>query len=258
MTVRSAVVKTRRTSATGEFSGICSNFAASRSAVPIVSVCRALVIGGIAQILQDRNYRFLAKTFGRFAEYFFVEIDRNHAIGLLVARMHAAHEDVMRRGLAILGKQRRVGAAFRDVDDLRRGVAVDFGKVGQRGLDLEPAVLLQRAGDEGAAALLGFDNSIPRQQIDGLPDRDAGDAEFGGEHFVRRQPQALRPNSARDPLAEDVRDLRVFWNMAVGNQIHLTFSICEPTRARKIQLRHRPGQRPFPRSSGCLHWCWPT
>src|ERR1700722_7040295 len=40
MTVRSVVVNTRRTSATSEFKGTCNSFAASRSAVPIVSVWR--------------------------------------------------------------------------------------------------------------------------------------------------------------------------------------------------------------------------
>ena len=130
----------------------------------------------------------------------------------------------MRRRLAVFGQQRRVGAAFRNVDDLRRCVAVDLGEVGQRGLDLEPVVPLQCAGDEGAAALPGFDDSIAGQQVDRLADGDTGDPKFCREFFIRWQPQALRPYSSGDTLAKDISDLGVFRNMAVGNQIHLTFS----------------------------------
>ena len=80
----------------------------------------------------------------------------------------------------------------------------------------------ERAGDERAAALLGLDDAVAGQQIDRLADGDAGDAELGGQFLVRGQPQALRPYSARDPLPEDIGDLRVFRNVTVGNQIHLT------------------------------------
>jgi len=58
------------------------------------------------------------------------------------------------------------------------------------------------------------------QQVDGLPDGDARDAEFGGQFLVGRQPQAQRPYPAGDPLTKNVGDLGVFRNMAVGNQIH--------------------------------------
>ena len=61
----------------------------------------------------------------------------------------------------------------------------------KRGLDLEPAVLLQLAGDEGAATLLGFEDAVARQQIDRLADRDPRDAEFRGEQL--RLPAAASP-----------------------------------------------------------------
>ena len=70
----------------------------------------------------------LAKPPRMFAKNLLVKIDRNHAIGLLFARVHAAHEDITRRRLAVLWKQRRISTAFRDIDDLGRGVAVDLGE----------------------------------------------------------------------------------------------------------------------------------
>jgi hypothetical protein len=129
--------------------------------------------------------------------------------------MDAAHKDVMLRRLAVGWKHRRLGTAFRDVDDFGRRVAVDLGEVRKRGFDLEPAILFQGAGDESAAALLGFDDPVARQQIDRLPNGDAGDAELDGEQLVRRQSQALGPNSARDPLTKNIGNLGVFRNVAV-------------------------------------------
>jgi hypothetical protein len=147
MTVRSVVVNTRRTLATGAFKGTCNSFAASRSAVPIVSVWRALLMAGV---YQDWNHRFLAKALRVFPENPLIEIDRNHAIRPPITRMYAMPEDVTRRRLSVLGAQGGVGAALRDVDDLRRGVAIDLGKLGQSRLDLKPAILPWRAGNEGA------------------------------------------------------------------------------------------------------------
>jgi hypothetical protein len=56
------------------------------------------------------------------------------------------------------------------------------------------------------------------------PNGDAGDAELGGQRLIGRQPQAPRPYSARNSLPKDVGDLRAFWNLAVGDQIHLALS----------------------------------
>ena len=114
----------------------------------------------------------------------------------------------MRRRLAVF-KAARVGAAFRNVVIFRR-CARNLGEVRQRGLDLEPAILLQCAGNKGAAALPGFDDSIAGQQVDRLADGDTGDAEFYREFFIRWQPQALRPYSSGDTLAKDISDLGVF------------------------------------------------
>ena len=79
--------------------------------------------------------------------------------------MHAPHEDLICRCLAVFGQQRRVGAALRNVDDFRRSVAVNLRKVGQSGFDLEPAILFQCAGDKRATALPGLDNAVTSQQV---------------------------------------------------------------------------------------------
>ena len=78
----------------------------------------------------------------------------------------------------------------------------------------------RRAGHESALALLRFDDAVARQQLDRLPDGDARDAELLRQLLVGGQPKALGPDAARDALPEDVGDLRVFRNVAVGDQIH--------------------------------------
>jgi hypothetical protein len=72
--------------------------------------------------------------------------------------------------------------------------------------------------------LLRLDDSIAGQQFNGLSNGDAGDAELGGQRLISRQPQALCPYYARNPLPKDAGDLRVFWNVAVGDQIHLALA----------------------------------
>src|SRR5262249_3293419 len=124
-----------------------------------------------------------------------------------------------------------------------------LGEIGQCGLDLEPAILLQGSRYEGAFALLRFDDAVPRQQLDRLPDRDARHAELLRQLLVGRQPEAFGPYAACDPLPEDVGDLRVFRNVAVVDQVHLKLSRLDITTSQE--------RRSAPRSSGWSHWCWP-
>jgi hypothetical protein len=79
-----------------------------------------------------------------------------------------------------------------------------------------------------------LDDSTAGQQFDGLSDGDAGDAELGGYQLIGRQLQAQCPYSARNPPPKDVGDLRVFWNVAIGDQILLRPShISDPKPAVK-------------------------
>jgi hypothetical protein len=84
------------------------------------------------------------------------------------------------------------------------------------GGELDPAVVLGRLGDEGAAALEGFHQALALQEVDGLAHGDAGDAELALQLFQRGNFVADRPAAVADASAQHGGNLQIAGDAAVG------------------------------------------
>ena len=84
--------------------------------------------------------------------------------------------------------------------------------------ELYPAVVVDSAGHECAAALERFHQPFALQQLDRLPHRDPGDAELVLQFLERGDLLADRPVAVADAPAQDRGNLQVSRYAAVGNR----------------------------------------
>ena len=84
------------------------------------------------------------------------------------------------------------------------------------GGELDPAVVLGRLGDEGAAALERLHQAFALQQVDGLAHGDAGDAELVLQLLQRGDLGADRPVAVADTPAQHGSHLQIARHAAVG------------------------------------------
>src|SRR5215510_12859052 len=84
------------------------------------------------------------------------------------------------------------------------------------GGELDPAVVVGRLGDEGTAALKRLDQALALQQVDGLADGDAGDAELALQLLERGDLIPDSPAAVADAPTQHGGNLQVARNAAVG------------------------------------------
>ena len=80
------------------------------------------------QVHHHRDHGFLAKAFGRLAEHALVDKNGSRAIGLAVARMHAAHIVVSGCGFAVQRREWRLHPGFFQQREFGFVIAVGVGQ----------------------------------------------------------------------------------------------------------------------------------
>ena len=189
----------------------------------------------------------LRKRFGDFRKYLFIEIDRDHAIRPLVARMHAAHEDIVWPPRCHLpgssGASVRLSEMLMISGEVSRYTSARSDSVvstlSQRSCFTVPVMKVPRPC---------WASMIPSrdQKVDRLADGDAGNAEFGRQQL--RSPAAASPA----PIFRA--------RCAAGKyrqSAHISGRDCrksDPSHVLRFQNTPTTSQvrRRVPRSSGCV------
>ena len=143
------------------------------------------------------------------------DVHSGEGVGLAGLLLDAAqvHVGRGRRAIALLDPGRGLvagGQEMRDAVTDRCDQALPVGG------ELDPAVVLGRSRDEGAAALERLHQALALQQVDGLAHGDAGDAELLLQLLERGDPGTDRPVAVADAAAQGGCHLQVARHAAVG------------------------------------------